>query len=772
MFLRNKLALSFKLSALLLTAALISAPKVYAEDPAKPAAAAPSEKDPSVQGQSSGVASSEDQGLKETAEEPGAPAASTSPSKEPVVVNGDKVEYLQEQKKVVGSGNVSIEYKGVTLTCRKVTVFIDTREALAEGNVKVKQKDGAYFTGEMIRYNFETQTGSVVNGSVGAKPFYGKASEVAKISDKQVNLKKGYITTCDLEHPHYRIESKLVRIYMGDKVIAHNIIFYVGNMPVFYLPYYIQPLRDTKKMNVTVIAGKGKDWGYYVLTATRFQLSDNLRGDLLLDYRTKMGPGVGVNTYYDTKQVGTGAAKFYYADQNDWLTADRSPDEPVRQRYRVQVRHRWDMPKGTDTNVIVEFNKLSDVDVIKDFFYKEYDELQTPENFNYISVLTSKPEYTTELLIRKRFDKFYDVVERLPEYKIDIKNFRVFKNAPIYYSAHASGAYLNHTYASQVPSVKDQGSGRVDVYNQLAYAGRLFKFWNITPRAGAEQTYYSRSVWGDTNIVRNIFSAGIDNSTKFYKIYNYNTDFAGLDINKIRHIITPSANYYFQYNPSIDPANLMQFDEIDAQTALNGINFAIENKLQTKRMGSDGQLKSVDLVDLIISTDYAFRLEKQSLQLKSNKFRSVNFQLEMIPYPWLYTSSKMMVNTKKYMVETASFDIVGNGGDKWSVGAGYRYENSSSESFSNLLTSAIMYKFNEVWRARVYSQLDLEDLAFPEWETTIYRDLHCWIAEFTYGVRNNNDQTLWFVMRLKAFPDYPIGMRRTYSRPRYGNEGN
>jgi LPS-assembly protein len=691
-------------------------------------------------------------------------------SKEPIIVNGDKVEYFQDKKKVLGSGNISIEYKGVTLTCDTVTVYLDTREAIAEGNVRVRQKDGAYFTGDRINYNFDTQKGSVLNGYLNAKPFYGKAADIKKVTDKEFELQKGYVTTCDYEHPHYRVQSKQVKIYLGDKVVARNIVFYVGNLPVFYLPYYIQPLRDTKKMNMTLIAGKGKDWGYYLLSAYRYQFTDDLRGDILFDYRTKKGPAGGVNAYWNTKKVGNIATKFYLADENDWLTADRDPDLPVRNRYRVQVRQRWDMPKETDSSLVLEFNKLSDPDVIKDYFYKEFEEIQDPQDYNYISLVTTKPDYTTEFLIRKRFDKFYTVVERLPEYKIDIKNFRINKKLPLYYTGHASGVYLNETFASAVPSQKDLNVIRFDSYNQVSYAARLFKFWNATPYVGTEQTYYSRNAWGDTNLVRGSLNAGLNNSTKFYKTYNFNTNWLGLDINKLRHVITPTANYYFIHQPTIDPANLMQFDAIDALSAQNGISLAIENKLQTKRM-QGGELKSVDLATLIISTDYQFRLNKGELELKSNKFNGVNFQLEMVPYPWLYTLSKMTVNTKKYMVDTASVDIVGNGGDKWSLGAGYKYENTTG-TFVNLITSAIMYKFNDVWRARVYSQFNLDNMSFEEWETTIYRDLHCWMAEFTYGVRNNNDQTLWFIMRLKAFPDYPIGLRRTYSRPRFGTEGS
>ena len=67
-------------------------------------------------------------------------------------------------------------------------------------------------------------------------------------------------------------------------------------------------------------------------------------------------------------------------------------------RYRWQVRHRWDMGRDTDTVATLEFNKMSDGDVIKDYFYNEFEELgATPDN--YISFVTQKESYTTQFLI-------------------------------------------------------------------------------------------------------------------------------------------------------------------------------------------------------------------------------------------------------------------------------------------------------------------------------------------------------------------------------------
>jgi len=235
--------------------------------------------------------------------------------KEPIVVNGDNVEYFQEKKMVTGSGNISIKYKDIYLTCDKITVYLDTREAIAEGSVRVTQK-GAYFTGERMNYNFDTKKGTVWKGYLNAKPFYGKAEEVNKIENKdQFKLNEGYITTCDLAKPHYRVRAKQVEVYLDDKIVARHIVMYVGNVPILYFPYYVQPLKE-KKSHITVIPGNRKEWGYYALTSYRYYVDDRNKGDILLDYRAKKGLAEGINHYYMTKDIGRGAVKLYFTREN------------------------------------------------------------------------------------------------------------------------------------------------------------------------------------------------------------------------------------------------------------------------------------------------------------------------------------------------------------------------------------------------------------------------------------------------------------------------
>ena len=60
------------------------------------------------------------------------PHATAQEIKEPIVVNGDKVEYLQDKKVVVASKNIEATYKDVVMTCDKITVYLDTKDAVAE----------------------------------------------------------------------------------------------------------------------------------------------------------------------------------------------------------------------------------------------------------------------------------------------------------------------------------------------------------------------------------------------------------------------------------------------------------------------------------------------------------------------------------------------------------------------------------------------------------------------------------------------------------------
>ena len=681
-------------------------------------------------------------------------------TKQPVIVKGDKVEYSHDQKKIVGTGNVSITYGDIKLSCDKIIVYTDTKEAICEGNVKISQP-GASMEGEKINYNFSEKRGYAINSKMQAPPFYGKAERVSQTGDKDFELDKGYVTTCNREKPHYRVEAQEVRVYLDDKVVAKNIVFYIFDIPVFFLPLYVQPLKG-EFPEVTIVPGRTSDWGYYALTAWRYYFNENAKGHIHLDYREKKGLAAGIDYSFNLgDDLGKGIARFYYANENDALTINKSG--PYDDRWRFQYRHSVDLPKNT--NLTVELNKISDRDMIKDYFYREYEEDPIPDS--YVLLQNTMPNYVLSLFAKMRLDDFYTVAERLPEVKLEINNQRLW-NTNFYYTSEDSMVNFIKRY-DDAEGLSAEEALRMDTYQKLSYAAKLFNFLYLTPYVATRQTYYSRNRWKVSNQLRSIYEAGFEASTKFYKVFDITTDFLGLDINRLRHIITPTAVFLNRQAPTISPSNLYDFDEIDEFEKHNGFEIGLENRLQTKRHAGDG-MKVVDLATLLFRTDYNFRLEKKTFLPNGNGgFGDLYFKLELRPYEWMFVDGDMTLDHKTHDINSANIDFFLNPGKNFRLGIGHRYENSDGDKTSQL-TGEIWYNFKDDWKFKIYERYDFASQKWEEQEYTITKDLHCWEVEASLDIRDG-DYTTWIVFRLKAFPNVPIGLfETTYHRPRPGGQ--
>ena len=676
--------------------------------------------------------------------------------KAPIIVNGDKVNYLHAAKKIIGEGNVSIKYGEITLTCDKITVHTDKKIGICEGNVKITQP-GAVFTGQKVEYDFINETGRVINGDIEANPFYASAKSVDKVSLDKVILKGGEFTTCDLENPHYRIEAKEITLYIDDKVVAKHVLFYVGKIPILYIPYYIQPIRDLKT-KINVLPGYKDEWGYYVLSSYRYYFNDNSKGYLKLDYREKRGLAGGIDYSYDVDKLGKGLARFYYGQENNALTIKKSGK--IEDRWRVQYRHRIDL--APRTTGIIEINKLSDRDIIKDYFYKEYEEGNNAPN--YISIINAERNYNFEILIKKRINDFFTVTQKLPEVTLEINNQKL-GDTFFYYENDITFTNFSKQYDDEL-NQNDENVIRLDTYNSLSYLARLLPGVFATPYIATRQTFYSRNKWGNHNLLRNIYEYGINFTTKLYKVFDFQSQM--VDVTQLRHVFSPTIGFHHRNQPSISPSNLFQLDAIDSIDYDNSISFLVENKLQTKRKSGDGW-RSVDLIRFLVSTEYLYRYKKGNLSFKGvGKFTDMRYQLEIRPYEWLYAQTDITQSMKDYTVKTATTDLVFDIEDKLKFGMGHIYEHSDTSSASQFTIEA-NYKINKDWAIRAYERFDTHDKKWQEQEYAIYRDLHCWLGELTFNLREG-DFAVWMIFRLKAFPEVPIGFKRTYHRPTPGSE--
>ena len=406
-----------------------------------------------------------------------------------------------------------------------------------------------------------------------------------------------------------------------------------------------------------------------------------------------------------------------------------------------------------------EYNKTSDINFTRDYLYQEYEEDVQP--ISEVSYTHFKADYNYSLYARKRTNRFYSEVERLPEFKYNITSLKL-GDSGFYYRNELALANLNKKTAN---SAQDVDVNRIDDYNELKYPTKLpgsMDWINFTPYLGMRQTYYTKDKDGDLeDLVRGIHYYGAETTTRFFKTSNFSGDFFGVKFNRLRHVVSPSIKYTYIHNPTIPGQKWGNFDAIDNIAKTYFFTLGIENQLQTKWNIVDSlEKESVDVIYFYPSIDYFHRVV-----FGQRHFSNIRADLDITPNRWLEFESDMAYNQYQRRFQTANVDIWASGlDDKWRAGIGKRYDRDISEQ----MTGDFYYEINRTWQARVYGRYESYVGHFQELQYTIYRDLHCWLLELTYNMEleddgSTRDRAFWFVFRLKAFPEQsPVQMSVGY----------
>ncbi|MCX5707624.1 MAG: LPS assembly protein LptD [Candidatus Omnitrophica bacterium] len=705
------------------------------------------------------------------------PEIAQVPVDQPVIVNGDTVEYLTENKEVQATGKVIVDYRGTKLSCDKLTVNTSTKDAVAEGHVRIVDPKGS-MEGEKLIYNFNTKIGIVQNAGFTSPPFFGRTEKAEKLNESHFKAAQGYVTTCDFDRPHFRVKSKTIDMYPGDKIIARDNTLCLGSVPAAYLPYLSQSLKD-RNMIVQLSPGYSKKWGGYLLSAYRHNLTDKVTNRLYLDYRDRLGFAEGFGTNFSKTQLGNGDLKFYYTHERPKASEEKGEFE----RYFARFRHKWNIDEKT--TLIDEYYKIkdskrsllgNDYNVLKDYFPREYEADSQPISY---SLLThSFSQSSASLMVQRKINPWYDdpQLEKLPEFNYNLPSLQLGE-LPLYFD-HTSQAG-SYSMKHKVPAAEnaDYASNRLDTYNKLSLPVKV-SFIDLTPFAATRETIYDKDINGSHLAPRTVFYTGTEASTKFYRIYDAETNFLDLDINGLRHIVTPIISYNYNPEPTISGSRLKQFDGVDSIDLNNSIDFELSNKLQTKRNGVP-----IDLANFIVSTAYYFHKITDTADFNTDTLtRTVTdkelgnyfFKLELNPYSWMSVHSDAEYDRKNDDFANINYDFSFNCGKERTLAFGQRY----AKSGGNDMTLGYDWRLTPKWKLHLYERYrvandaadDRKGMVKQEYGFT--RDLHCWLFDLVYTSEKEHGQTVWCIFRLKAFPEAAIDFSQKYGGSKSGSSNS
>lgn len=692
----------------------------------------------------------------------------------PVEINGDQINYLQENGQMLAKGNVKITYKDVKLFCDEATYDAKGHVAHIKGNVKIVRSDTTIF-GENIDYDFSTQNAVMKDVNIESAPLYGHAKEIAKEGQDQYVMNNGYFTTCNLKKPHYYLSAKKIIIYPQKEIIARDVFFKIGNVPILYVPYFSQSLQQGS-FPLQVIPGKKRDWGIYALTRYGYTVNPEQKGKLIADWYDERGFGYGVTHKMESKKFGTAVVNYYAIDDKLYELDKRSelfdkyPERNDREQLNPQALKESQRYKGQffysaqptpNLSVRAELNKFSDELFMKDFFYKEYEVDQRP--LSYLLLDYGFENSALSLLTQKQVNSFFTQTEYLPSLQYDFYRQKLGES-DLYFQSQSSFANLSHKFAYFGGS-EDYDALRLHSHNILSYP-KSFDWLYLNPYIGTYSTYYNRnapnsnglnSTLQHNDVVRFAPEAGMDLGTKMYNTYDTDFKVLGAQVNKVRHIITPTVGYHYIGHPSISRGDLLRFDEIDSLQQDERIVATVGNKLQARN-----DQRTWDFLYVAPSIEYRiFDPTKEDSPWYLDLIRG---DLEFYPIEGLSFTARSVYDRPNHALREFStdFGVYDTVNKKYGFALGNRYAKDESAQG----TVDWMYQLTPKLQFKNYLRYEYKSGHLQEQQYALRTDLHCWWMDAGVDVNAEKDLTFWIKFVLKDFPDVHVGFDQTYNGPK------
>jgi len=687
-------------------------------------------------------------------------------------------------------GNVAIHAGDADIYADSVRYNPKTHEVLAEGNVRIYRTQGL-FVGDRAIYNTETKKIQAVDMRTDKTPYLVSGENVTSISEDAYLVSKGSFTTHDSSNPDFRLQAKKIRVYEHDRVVFSNVVFYVRNVPIFWWPYLYQSLDDS--FTYMISPAYLSSWGPSLLGRISMPITDDIKADIRLDYRSRRGLAFGFDPYIrfgENKKSWARIRTYLLKDENPEInrTSAVRPDIPEN-RYRVSIQSRTLFTE--DIYGIANITKLSDEFVLQDFFQGEFQLNPQPDNI--LAVTKSHPNYTLTMLGRFQANEFYETTERLPEIVLDVKRMPIF-GGPIFYEGETGIADLHRSFEEDSPK-HDYSTLRLDSFHQFTFPTTLFGWLSVVPRVGFRATYYDKTrdvaktdimpsdnpfipdflnvdltdkVVFAGNKLRTVFNGGIESSFKVTRTWD-GAQSSAVGLDGLKHVIQPFVNFSWVSTSANDPASILQFDRYQPSTQLRPIDFpqfttidsidnwtilrfGVRNRLLTRRDDF-----TVSWMDIETYMDVNFDNPFDKTQY-SNLFNRLNFT----PVPWMSfgVSSQVPLFEKGFTEVNTSINVQPIANLQLSFAHRYLNQNPFFDN-SSLYVFGGFYRIDDNWGIGISEQYEGTSGVLEQQRYSIYRDLTSWVASVGAIIRDNGGVKEYGVLltfTLKALPKFSFDL--------------
>lgn len=170
-------------------------------------------------------------------------ANDTSAAKHEIVrYDARRIEYIVPKSRIVLDGDSHLTYQDLALRARRVEYDVDRQTLVAEGQPQLLER-GDKVTGHLMTYDLESRVGTIYEANTAYERGLYHGEKIRKVGDNELDVMNGVYSTCDLPEPHFHFASHYMKVYLKDKLVAKPVVFYVKNVPLLALPFWVFPIR-------------------------------------------------------------------------------------------------------------------------------------------------------------------------------------------------------------------------------------------------------------------------------------------------------------------------------------------------------------------------------------------------------------------------------------------------------------------------------------------------------------------------------------------------
>lgn len=188
----------------------------------------------------------------------------------------------------------AVRLKESTWTVKAEDLYLDTgrRIARTEGPMLVEDGWSALY-GESGEFDFQKHSGRLFRSSAGHADWRISARQARMDEDRKLDYRGADFTSCNALKPHYHFHASQITVKPKKSLVAKNVVFYLGDVPVFYTPILYKSLKPKHFLRWKSSPGYDSRNGPFVRNTLTTEHGRLLYSKLYADYYASQGFGYG-----------------------------------------------------------------------------------------------------------------------------------------------------------------------------------------------------------------------------------------------------------------------------------------------------------------------------------------------------------------------------------------------------------------------------------------------------------------------------------------------